>query len=239
MSIKLNAQSGGSVALDAPTQTTSSADVTFKLPVADGSANQVIKTDGSGNLSFGAAGNSNALQVLEEFFVPCDGTAVTTAQGSVAITNVTAAQDVGSSLATCTGSEISYQPPANTKIVIYTYQFAYNYNDANTITGFQIQLDGTKVGKRPISKRTQTSTYDLQTIIHPFRIEPSLSADTGVGRVQSWNSAKTIRIQMRYWSSSFEGTIHEFGEAFRESDGSFENNQFCMPCVGIKAIGAV
>ena len=56
MSIKLNAQSGGSVALDAPTQTTSSADLTFKLPVADGSANQVIKTDGSGNLSFVAAG---------------------------------------------------------------------------------------------------------------------------------------------------------------------------------------
>ncbi len=52
MSIKLNAQSGGSVALDAPTQTTSSADLTFKLPVADGSANQVIKTDGSGNLAF-------------------------------------------------------------------------------------------------------------------------------------------------------------------------------------------
>ena len=52
MSIKLNAQSGGSVALDAPTQTPSSADLTFKLPVADGSANQLLKTDGSGNLGW-------------------------------------------------------------------------------------------------------------------------------------------------------------------------------------------
>ena len=52
MSIKLNAQSGGSVALDAPTQTTSSADLTFKLPVADGSAGQILTTDGSGNLSW-------------------------------------------------------------------------------------------------------------------------------------------------------------------------------------------
>ena len=52
MSIKLNAQSGGSVALDAPTQTTGSADVTLKLPVADGSAGQVLKSDGSGNLGF-------------------------------------------------------------------------------------------------------------------------------------------------------------------------------------------
>ena len=52
MSIKLNAQSGGSVALDAPTQTTNSEDVTLKLPVADGSAGQVLKTDGNGNLSW-------------------------------------------------------------------------------------------------------------------------------------------------------------------------------------------
>ena len=52
MSIKLNAQSGGSVALEAPTQTTSSADLTFKLPVADGSTGQVLKSDGSGNLGF-------------------------------------------------------------------------------------------------------------------------------------------------------------------------------------------
>ena len=55
MSIKLNAQSGGSVALDAPTQTTSSADITLKLPVADGSANQVIQTNGSGQLAFATA----------------------------------------------------------------------------------------------------------------------------------------------------------------------------------------
>ena len=64
MSIKLNAQSGGSVALDAPTQTTSSADLTFKLPVADGSANQVIKTDGSGNLGWATGGK--ILQVVQK-----------------------------------------------------------------------------------------------------------------------------------------------------------------------------
>ena len=66
MSIKLNAQSGGSVALDAPTQTTSSADLTFKLPVADGSANQVIKTDGSGNLGF-VAQPTAGITVAQQF----------------------------------------------------------------------------------------------------------------------------------------------------------------------------
>ena len=52
MTIKLNGSTAGSVALDAPASTTGNADIAFKLPVADGSAGQVIKTDGSGNLAF-------------------------------------------------------------------------------------------------------------------------------------------------------------------------------------------
>ncbi len=55
--IKLNAASGGgSVSLKAPSTTTGNAAVELQLPVADGSADQFIKTDGSGNLSFGSAG---------------------------------------------------------------------------------------------------------------------------------------------------------------------------------------
>ena len=52
MSIKLNGSTAGSVSLDAPASTTGSNDIAFMLPIADGSANQVIKTDGSGNLGF-------------------------------------------------------------------------------------------------------------------------------------------------------------------------------------------
>ena len=52
MTVKLIGSSSGSVALDAPASTTGGANIEFKLPVADGSNGQVIKTDGSGNLSF-------------------------------------------------------------------------------------------------------------------------------------------------------------------------------------------
>ena len=76
MSIKLNAQSGGSVALDAATQTTSSADLTFKLPVADGSANQVIKTDGSGNLGWATDQGGKLLQF--KYQVKNDGASLST-----------------------------------------------------------------------------------------------------------------------------------------------------------------
>ena len=52
MTIKLNGSTAGSVGLDAPASTTGNADIVFKLPVADGTAGQVLQTDGSGNLSW-------------------------------------------------------------------------------------------------------------------------------------------------------------------------------------------
>jgi len=64
MTIKLNGSTAGSVSLDAPASTTGNADITFKLPVADGSAGQVIKTDGSGNLSFGGVTTASGTMTI-------------------------------------------------------------------------------------------------------------------------------------------------------------------------------
>ena len=52
MTVKLVGSSSGSVSLAAPASTTGGANIEFKLPVVDGSANQLLKTDGSGQLSF-------------------------------------------------------------------------------------------------------------------------------------------------------------------------------------------
>jgi len=68
--IKLNAASGGgSVSLKAPSSTTSNAAIELQLPVADGSADEVLKTDGSGNLSFTAAGG---ITVAQQFRLAAD-----------------------------------------------------------------------------------------------------------------------------------------------------------------------
>lgn len=53
--IKLLHSGGNGVILSAPNSNPTN-DVTLKLPQADGSAGQFMKTDGSGNLSFDAAG---------------------------------------------------------------------------------------------------------------------------------------------------------------------------------------
>ncbi len=50
--ISLKHSGGNVVSLNSPTSAPTSADVAFKLPNADGTNGQVLKTDGSGNLSF-------------------------------------------------------------------------------------------------------------------------------------------------------------------------------------------
>ena len=75
MTIKLNGSTAGSVALDAPASTTGSNDITFKLPVADGAAGQVLMTDGSGNLSWVNPPGLNKLATIEV----AEGSASTTA----------------------------------------------------------------------------------------------------------------------------------------------------------------
>ena len=61
--LKLTADSGGgTTAIAAPTSTTGNANLTWKLPVADGSASQLLKTDGSGNLGWATDVGGKVLQ---------------------------------------------------------------------------------------------------------------------------------------------------------------------------------
>ena len=63
--ISLKHSGGNVVSLNSPTSAPTSADVAFKLPNADGTNGQVIKTDGSGNLSFGDDTGGKILQVVQ------------------------------------------------------------------------------------------------------------------------------------------------------------------------------
>ena len=68
-SIKLKHSGGNSVSLNPPTSAPTSTEVSFKLPNEDGSANQLLKTDGSGNLGFvTSAVGGKILQVVQHSF---------------------------------------------------------------------------------------------------------------------------------------------------------------------------
>ena len=60
--VKLTATTGGgSTSLEAPNATTGNANVSWKLPVADGSSGQAITTNASGQLAFSSVGGGKLL----------------------------------------------------------------------------------------------------------------------------------------------------------------------------------
>ena len=190
----------------------------------------------TGNRLSMPAGSGTPLSVIEEFEVPCDGTSITTAKGTVSIPNQYSAQTLTTTWVDLDGSTISYQPPDNTKIVIYSFNFAGFYGDADPICYGHIYLDGAAVSDHHFSERAGANIRRV-TWSHAFRIEPSLSADAGTGRVQSWNSAKTIKIMVREHSSSYESVVHRLTNYSAPGASGNSTNGVVRPTIGIKAIG--
>jgi len=61
-SLKLKHSGGNAVSLNPPTSAPTSTEVAFKLPNADGSAGQLLKTDGSGNFGWATDQGGKILQ---------------------------------------------------------------------------------------------------------------------------------------------------------------------------------
>ena len=117
--IKLVHSGGNSVSLTTPPNNPAS-NITFKLPQADGTANQVLKTDGNGALSFGADQGGKVLKYE----------------------TVVYSTEVSSSNTSYVDSGLSatIQPSAaGSKILVMLSQF-FNVNVANPNVGAAIQL---------------------------------------------------------------------------------------------------
>ena len=81
--IKLNAASGGgSVSLEAPSSTTSNANVEFKLPVADGTSGQALTTNASGQLAFASVAVGGASNIAFNAGYGLDFSATADSSGS-------------------------------------------------------------------------------------------------------------------------------------------------------------
>tara|TARA_Y100000813_G_C24085654_1_gene315612 strand:+ start:50 stop:769 length:720 start_codon:yes stop_codon:yes gene_type:complete len=238
MSIKLNAQSGGSVALEAPTQTTGSANLTFTLPVADGSSGQVLKTDGSSNLSFGAA--AGAGQIIETVAGMCDGRSVTVGSGTYTFGNVTSVQAFDTTYTDITGSSIAYTPPTGTKALIYAFDFMWEAASTSGISFHQILIDGTVVTQSKTCVASDYNSYHhahmAQTAYWVFDLSVG-SNDYANGKVQgsAWTSNKTIKVQMRESdNSSYNVKVHN--NHFMDGSTLTGDNGLRIPKLQITAI---
>tara|TARA_R100000329_G_scaffold136564_1_gene117347 strand:- start:311 stop:913 length:603 start_codon:yes stop_codon:yes gene_type:complete len=155
MTLKLNAASGGSVALDAPTQTTSSADLTFKLPVADGSADQVLKTDGSGNLAFTALALGKLGQIVTQIYEPGGNSISTTGSTNYVDTNM----------------QLAITPSnTNSKILIFGIANGHrsSQTDANSIINIKRAVSGGSTSNLAGQTYGVAHTYNVHSTTTPI-----------------------------------------------------------------------
>jgi len=217
--------------------TTTQGDIIVRGASADerlaiGAAGKVLKVNSSANgLEYGTTTTSNHM-VLEQFLVPCDGTAVVTPRGSITIQNVTSSYLNTPSYVDASGSTISYNPPSGTNLVIYKYIYAWNSDDNAGIQHLKLQLDGTEIiyGSRTV--RGGNSTFDFP-IIYEWGFPIGGSTNNNTGRQATWNSAKTIKLQTRNYSNSYHARMHNVGNY----NGGSNDNRFVQPQIGITAIG--
>ena len=194
--IKLNAPTGGgSVSLEAPSSTTSNADIELKLPVADGSSGQAITTNGSGQLAFATV--SSAIQTTSgtDNFTIADGNLVIGTSGHGIDFSATADGSGTSTSELFSDYEVGTWTPAfsglsNTPVLNVTGK----YVKVGSIVYLSAYMQAT--GTLP----TFTTTSDPLTITGiPYTANGTGYANAhGVVSWSSWNP----------WGSSYNETPH-------------------------------
>ena len=232
--IKLVHSGGNSVSLTTP-DSNPAANRTFKLPGADGTSGQFLKTDGSGALSFG--GNTNSSQVLEQFYLLADGRSVSTANGTVTTENVTSSQALTDVYAVMDGSKITYQPPAGTTEVIYEYKTVVSEasNNDRLLYSWYMAIDNTLIAQ---SKETY---YNSQgAFIHDLVVKQAFQVNTGGSDNNTTGDraglpSMELKVLARRWNNTYPANAH-FVTHFPPTATS---NLTKRPHVGITAIGSV
>ena len=193
---------------------------------------------GTANIVLSSAGNLEARKIngcqriiLEQFFSPCDGSVIAASAGNITMPNVTAKQDGTTSFADLTGSSITYTPPSGATQVIYEIHYYTGSTDDKGIHYQKLLLDSDEVTKARIT-HTNSTWQDSGRVVFKWGFNIGGSADTTVGRVASWSSSKTIKLQVREHDSNKEQAFHEADYW----DGS-ASDTLMIPCIGITAIG--
>ena len=173
--------------------------------------------------------------VIEQFCSPCDGSAITVQSGTYTVQNVTTLQNNSGTWEDLTGSTITYTPPTGTQTVIYEFSYQLSYEDTQASANSKLLLDDVEVVYARASYSGWGTTYNEKGRVYfKWGFHIGGSADANSGRVASWTSGKTIKLQVRSYSTSFEYRFHEM--QYWEGSAVDDAAAFTMPLIGITAI---
>jgi hypothetical protein len=207
--IKLNADGGGgSVSLKGPAATTGNAGVNLKLPVADGSANQVLATDGSGQLQWATdASNTNASNLTSGTLPDARFPATLPAVSGASLTNLPSS------------------PPAfRNKVINGDFSVSQRYGtNSHNAAGYVIdrwyhQLSGGAgtqqqhlfssgdeiAGTKTYCKMNVTSGGDWCSL--RYRVEDVRSLTPGSWTLSFWAKGTTPPGGLKFWANQYFGS---------------------------------
>ena len=133
-----------------------------------------------------------------------------------------------SSYVDVSGSSISYTPPTGTTKVIYRFNYTFN-GDGDGIVHHKFYVNGTESTYSRYTLRCGPSG-ELRTTFE-WSVGIGGTPNTNTGRIASWTTPKILKLQARYYSTTYPGVLH----VTRTWDG-ISSQQFSMPNLTITAI---
>ena len=190
MSIKLKHSGGNSVSLNPPTSAPTSSEVAFKLPTSDGTAGQVLTTDGSGNLSWKTPGK--ILQV------------VSTEKTDTFSTTSTSFADV-------TGFSVTITPSSSSsKILILTDAKCGTSTNLMNIY-LRILRGSTPVYVGDTASNRQSCLFGMEDVDDSQGPYEMIQVSGNFQDTPNTTSAVTYKLQYRVNDSSYTGYINRTG----------------------------
>lgn len=183
--------------------------------------------------SFPASAGSN---IIETVSGTCDGRSITVGSGVYTLQNVTTYQNLSTGYADVTGSTISYMPPSNAKHVLYRFDFEWDAIGSAGISNFKLMIDNVEVvpaykciSSNYSGNHAHHHGHHMESMFYNFDLTAS-SNSAANGKFASWPAAKTIKVQAREHSSTYQAAVHH--NAYYATLGT---SQYTKPTLTIKA----
>lgn len=194
-----------------------------------------LQTGAGATHSLSSLGVTSQGTVLQEIYGFCDGRTVS----GVTFPNVTANQALTTTHTDLTGSNITYTPPAGTTTVVYTFTFNFHSDALSGISHYKLLIDSTEV---VLGRRTLASAYDgnhhatlRMNFDYPILIDSTLASDDiANAKLKSWTGARTIKMQGREYSGSYQATVHK--NSWWDGAGASGDSVVGTPTISLKAI---
>ena len=194
-----------------------------------------LQTGAGATHSISSLGVTSPGTVLQEIYGFCDGRTVS----GITFPNVTAVQPLTTTHTDLTGTNITYTPPTGTTTVVYTVTWAWHSDEYSGISHFKFLIDSTEV---TLARRTIASAYDSNhqatfrwVFDYPILIDSTLASDDiANGKLKSWTSPRTLKMQGREYSGGYEANVHK--NNWWDGAGASGQDAIGMPTISLKAI---